>query len=130
MSKAPILHKMNTKHELRGLKPYINVALLCIQHRAFCSDNGTEAFKKHLVKKGFVEERGFKKLVSPFKEEVKKRGWETVSQHMEPGRNALVKEFYANLGERKNLSCYAKGRWVPFRERVISQLFRLRVVGD
>ena len=34
---------------------------------------------------GFVEERGFKKLVSPFKEEVKKRSWETVSRDMEAG---------------------------------------------
>ena len=31
-SKAPILHKMKAKHELRDLKPYINVVLLCIQH--------------------------------------------------------------------------------------------------
>ena len=54
--------------------------------RAFYSNKGVEAFKKHLAKKGFVEERGFKKLISPFKEEVKKRGWETVSHHREQGR--------------------------------------------
>ena len=42
--------------------------------RAFYSEKGAEAFKKHLAKKGFVEERGFKKLVSPFKEEFEKRG--------------------------------------------------------
>ena len=69
--------------------------------RAFYSNKGEEAFKKHLAKKGHVEERGFKKLVSPFKKKVERRGWETLSQHMEPGRRALVKEFYANLGERK-----------------------------
>ena len=28
------LHKMRVKHERGGLKPYINVALLCIQHVA------------------------------------------------------------------------------------------------
>ena len=38
--------------------------------RAFYSNKGVEAFQKHLAKKGFVEERGFKQLVSPFKEEI------------------------------------------------------------
>ena len=32
-----------------------------------------KAFHKHLPKKGFVEERGFKQLVSPFKDEIE--GW-------------------------------------------------------
>ena len=61
--------------------------------KAFYSNKGEEAFKKHLAKKVYLEERGFKKLVSPFKEEVERRGWEMVSQHMEPGKRALVKEF-------------------------------------
>ena len=73
-----------------------------------------------------MEERGFKKLVSPFKEEIKSRGWETVSQYMEPGRRGIVKEFYSNLGERKTLTCYVRGKWVPFRERAISRLLGLR----
>ena len=49
---------------------------------------------------------------------------------MEPGRRALVKEFFSNLIERKGLTCYVRGRWVLFRERVISQLLELRLVGD
>ena len=63
---------------------------------------------------GFVEERGFRELVAPFKEEIERRGWEIVSQYRVPGRRSLVKEFYANLGERKALTCYIKRRWVPF----------------
>ena len=47
--------------------------------RAFYYNKGEEDFKKNLAKKGDVEERGFKKLLSPFKEEVERRGWETVS---------------------------------------------------
>ena len=38
--------------------------------RTLYSDKGAEAFQKHLAKKGFVEERGFKQLVSPFKEDI------------------------------------------------------------
>ena len=53
-----------------------------------------------------------------------------MSKHKEPGRRALVKEFYTNLGDRKNLTCYVKGRWVPFGERAISQLLVIRPVED
>ena len=38
--------------------------------RAYYSNNGEEAFKKHLAKKGYVEERGFIQLILPFKKEV------------------------------------------------------------
>ena len=83
--------------------------------RVFFTNKGAENFKKTLEKKGFVEERGFKELVQPFKEEIERCGWEMLSKHMELGRRALVKEFYANLGERKNLTCYVRGGWVPLR---------------
>ena len=53
-----------------------------------------------------------------------------MSQHMKPGRRALVKEFLANLGERRDLTCYVRGRWIPFGERAISQIFGLRQVGE
>ena len=48
--------------------------------RAFYSNKGAEAFHKHLTKKGFMEERGFKQLVSPFKEEIERWGWEKLRQ--------------------------------------------------
>ena len=38
--------------------------------RAFYSHKGAEVFQKYLAKKSFVEERGFKELVSLFKEEI------------------------------------------------------------
>ena len=61
-----------------------------------------------------MEERGFKELMSQFKEEIKRRGWEKLSRYREQGLRALVKEFYANLGEQKNLGCYVRGRWIHF----------------
>ena len=42
-----------------------------------------------------MEEKGFKKLVSPFKKEIEQRVWEKVSQHKELEVRALIKEFYA-----------------------------------
>ena len=50
-------------------------------------------------------------------------------RQLEPGRRSLVKESYAHLGDRKNLTCYVSGRWVPFREMAISQLLGLRPTG-
>ena len=40
-----------------------------------------------------MEEKGFKQLVLPFKEEIDRRGWEKVSQDRETRVRALVKEF-------------------------------------
>ena len=37
-----------------------------------------------------------------------------MSQHKELGRRAIVKEFYPNLGERKDLTCYVRGEMDPF----------------
>ena len=59
--------------------------------RAFYSNKGAKAFQKHLAKEGFIEERGFKLLVSPFKEEIERWGWEKLSQHREPRLRALIK---------------------------------------
>ena len=100
------------------------------ESRAFYSNKREEEFQKHLVKKIFVEETGFKELVSPFKKEIDRQGWEKLSQNRELGVWALVKEFYANMGKQKNLTCYVKGRWIPFGERAISQLLELRLVSE
>ena len=59
--------------------------------RDFYFNKGAEKFQKHMAKKSFVEERGFKELVSLFKEDIKRRGWEKLSHHKEPGVRALVK---------------------------------------
>ena len=43
--------------------------------RVFLTDKGAEIFKKTLTKKGFIGERGFKEMLTPFKEEIERRGW-------------------------------------------------------
>ena len=71
----------NQENALKVVPEEIEVVVEEGEAKAFYSNRGEHAFKKHLAKKGYVEERGFKQLVSLFKEEVKQRGWETVSQH-------------------------------------------------
>ena len=74
----------------------------------FLTNKGVEIFKKTLAKKGFINKRGFKELVPPFKEEIERKGWELLCNYLEPGRRTLIKEFYANLGDRKNLTFYVR----------------------
>ena len=53
-----------------------------------------------------------------------------ICRHLKSGKRTLAKEFYANLGDRKNLTCFVRGRWVPFGEMALSQLFKFRDGGD
>ena len=41
--------------------------------------------------RGFIAERGFKKLISPFADMPENRGWQSLGEHKEPGYAALVK---------------------------------------
>ena len=41
----------------------------------FVSDEAYSIWKKHYASKGFVGERGFSQLISPFKELIEQRGW-------------------------------------------------------
>ena len=48
--------------------------------------------EKILKDRGFIVERGFKKLISLFSKMLEKRGWQSLGEHKEPGCAALVKE--------------------------------------
>ena len=79
-----------------------------------------------MVDKGFISERGFGKLISPFVEIIEKKGWEFFCAHKEPGFSAMAKEFYANMvGMREDL-VYVRGVWVPFEHRRINEVFQLK----
>ena len=79
-----------------------------------------------MADKEFVCERGFGKLISPFSEVMKKRGWEFFCEHKAPVFAALAREFYANMVGMKDDSMYVRGVWVPFDDRRINEVFKLR----
>ena len=54
-----------------------------------------------LKDRGFIAERGFKKVISPFAEMLEKRGWQSLGEHKEPGYASLVKELFANMVEKE-----------------------------
>ena len=79
---------------------------------------------------GFIAERGFKRVISPFAEMLEKRGWQSLGEHKEPGYASLVKEFFVNMVEKEGKKVYVRGHWVEFSREEINRLFSLRVQKD
>ena len=86
--------------------------------------------EKSLKERGFITERGFKKLVSPFIEMLEKREWQALGKHKEPGCAAMVKEFFANMVEEEGKKVNVRGHWIDFFKESINMLFNLKVQKD
>ena len=96
------------------------------EEKDFISEEAKELWNKVMFDKEFVCERGFSKLISPFSKVIEKRGWEFFCGHKAPGFSALAREFYANMVGMKDNSVYLRGVWVPFDDRRINEVFKLR----
>ena len=68
------------------------------------------ALRDKLQHVDFIGERGFKKLILPFQESIKKRGCHLFYEHKAPGFVDVVKEFYVNMVEIKNNAVYVRGK--------------------
>ena len=79
-----------------------------------------------MANKGFVSERGFGKLISPFVEIIEKKGWEFFCKHKAPGFSDLPREFYPNKVGMREDSMYVRGVWVPFGNKRINEVFQLK----
>ena len=75
----------------------------------FVSDEAYSIWKKHYAGKGFVGERGFGQLISPFKELIEQRGWGKFCKNYKTGYAAIVREFYSNQVGRKDNSVFVRG---------------------
>ena len=87
------------------------------------SEDAYSNWRKHYAGKGFVAERRFKNPITPFKEMIEKRGWETLCAHRRAGYVAVVREFYSNLVGRKDNTVYVRGVWVPYGAQAINQVY-------
>ena len=76
----------------------------------FLSKEAVELMQKTMLKKGFIVEKGFKEIISPFKEVIEKRGWTTIYEHLPTRRALIVREFYANLRDLKETHCFVRGK--------------------
>ena len=96
------------------------------EEKDYISQEAKELWNKVMADKEFVCERGFGKLIFPFSEVMKKRGWEFFCEHKAPKFAALAREFYAKMVGMKDDSVYVRGVWVPFDDRRINEVFKLR----
>ena len=83
--------------------------------------------EKSLKERGFIAEREFKNLVSPFVEVLEKGEWKTLGERKEPGCAAMVKEFFANMVEDEGNKVYDRGHCINFIKERINLLFNLKV---
>ena len=103
----------NEEAESEGDKDFVSVEAHALWNKLF-SD------------KGFINERGFGKLISPFFEIIEKTCWDFFCKHKTLGFAALVREFYSNMVEMKEDSVYVQGVWVPFGHKRINEVFQLK----
>ena len=89
----------------------------------FVSEEAYSNWRKNYAGRGFVAERRFKDPITPFKEMIEKRGWETLCAHRRAGYAAVVREFYSNLVGRKENTVYVRGVWVPYGAQAINQVY-------
>ena len=59
--------------------------------RILVSDKAFALMERSMKDMGFIVERGFNKLISPFSEMLKKRGWQSLSEHKAPSFVTWVK---------------------------------------
>ena len=95
--------------------------------RSLISDKAPALMEKSLKDKGFIVERGFRKLISHFAEMLEKRGWQSLGEHKEPGCAVMVKEFFVNMVEEEGKKVYVRGQWIDFRKEKINTLFNMKV---
>ena len=65
--------------------------------------------EESLKNRGFIAERGFKNIISPFVEMVEKREWQSLAEHKEHRCASLVREFFANMVEKEGKRVYVRG---------------------
>ena len=78
------------------------------EDKDFVYSEAKDIWTKVLANKGFVNKRGFGKLISHFSEIIEKRGWESFCAHTATGFSALAREFYANMVGMKEDTFYAR----------------------
>ena len=96
----------------------------------FLSKEAFELMKKKLLKKGFIGDRGFKEMILPFKEVIEKINWIAICENLPFGRATIVREFYANLVDRKETMCYVRGKWISLHRKNINHMCGLGKLSD
>ena len=78
------------------------------------------------MQKDFIGERGFNKPISPFREVMEKRVWNLLCEHKPVRFATVVREFFANMGGKKEKTCYIRGKWISFDRKEINKTYNLK----
>ena len=97
------------------------------RERNLISEKAVALMEGSLKNRGFIDKRGFKNIISPFVEVLKRREWQLLPEHKESGCASLVKDFYVNMVEKEGKRVYVRGQWVEFSREKINRLFNLNV---
>ena len=84
--------------------------------RSLISNKVGALMEKSLKDRGFIAEKGFKKLICHFAEMLEKRGWQSLGEHKEPSCAVLVKEFFVNMVKEEGKKVYVRGQWIDFSD--------------
>ena len=76
----------------------------------FVSDRAHVIMEQTLLQNDFIGERGFKKLISPFREVMEKRWWNLLCEYKPAGFATFVREFSENMVGKKEKTCYIRGK--------------------
>ena len=97
------------------------------EEKYFVSPKAQGLWNRQLADKGFLEERGLGKLISPFAKLIEKRGWGLFCEHKAPCFAALAREFYVNMVENRDDNIvFVRGVWVSFGHKRINEIFKLK----
>lgn len=56
--------------------------------------------------------------------------WELFAKQPQPALIPVVKEFYTNAGEYRDIQVFVKSKWFPFDSTSINRLYNLSDVDD
>ena len=92
----------------------------------FVSERVHVVMEQTLLHKDFIRERGFNKLISPFREVMENRGWNLLCDHKPVGLTTVVKDFFANMVGKKDKMCYIGGKRISFDMKEINKTYNLK----
>ena len=90
------------------------------------SERAHIVMEQTLLLKDFIGERGFNKLISPFREEIEKRWRNLLYEHKLVGFAVVVREFCINLVGKKEKSCHVRGKCISFDKKEINKTYNLK----
>ena len=100
----------------------------------FVSEEAAKRFEERIVKRAIIPQRYFLVDQTPcwsnYFPHIQARGWDGLCHPLEGGCLSLVREFYANVSERRDYKVFVRGQWVLFTKEVINSYYSLPTMGD